>query len=117
MEIKRYDTTATMSRVTEAGGFLYFSGHVASKGETMTQQAEALFARFDELFAQFGTDKDHMVMATIYMPDISKKPEFNAVWDRWITQGCAPARVCVEAGLWETPYMMEISVIAVKVQE
>ena len=43
MEIKRYDTTATMSRVTEAGGFLYFSGHVASKGETMTQQAEALF--------------------------------------------------------------------------
>ena len=90
---------------------------LASKGETMTQQAEALFARFDELFAQFGTDKDHMVMATIYMPDISKKPEFNAVWDRWITQGCAPARVCVEAGLGETPYMMEISVIAVKVQE
>ena len=116
MEIKRYDTSATMSRVTEVGDILYFSGHVASKGETMTEQAEALFARYDELFAQFGTDKDHMVMATIYMPDISKKPEFNAVWDKWIDEGCAPARVCVEAGLGDTPYMMEVSVIAVKVK-
>lgn len=115
MEIKRYDTNATMSRVTEVGGMLYFGGHVASKGETMTEQAEVLFARFDELFAQFGTDKNHMVMATIYMPDISMKPEFNLVWDKWIKEGCAPARVCIEAGLGETPYLMEISVIAVKV--
>lgn len=117
MEIKRYDTDATMSRVTEVGGMLYFSGHVAAKGETMTEQAQALFARFDELFARFGTDKNHMVMATIYMPDISKKPEFNAVWDQWIDAGQAPARVCVEAGLGDTPYMMEISVIAVKVNQ
>ncbi len=114
MEIKRYDTTATMSRVTEHNGILYFCGHVAAKGESMTEQAHALFARFDELFAQFGTDKDHMLMATIYMPDISLKGEFNAVWDQWITDGCAPARVCVQAGLGDTPYHMEISVIAVK---
>ena len=115
MEIKRYDTTATMSRVTEYDGVLYFCGHVAARGETVEEQAEALFARFDELFAQFGTDKDHMLMATIYMPDIRDKEAFNRVWDKWITKGCAPARVCVQAGLGDTPYHMEISVIAVKI--
>lgn len=114
MDIKRYDTDATMSRVTEAGGFLFFSGHVASKGETMSEQAHALFARLDELFERFGTDKNHLVMATIYMPDMGQKAEFNAVWNEWIDRGCAPSRVCVEAGLGDTPYRMEISVIAVK---
>ena len=67
-----------------------------------------------ELFERFGTDKDHMVMATIYMPDISQKEAFNKVWDQWIDEGCAPARVCVEAGLGQTPYRMEVSVIAAK---
>ncbi len=56
-------------------------------------------------------------MATIYMPDIAQKEEFNAVWDKWITPGCAPARVCVQAGLGDTPYRMEISVIAAKVTD
>ena len=116
MEILRYDTGATMSRVTEVNGLLFFSGHVAAQGETMEEQANALFARFDELFAQFGTHKDRMVMATIYMPDIAQKEEFNAVWDKWITPGCAPARACVQAGLGDTPYRMEISVIAAKVE-
>ena len=114
MEIKHYDVSATMSRVTEAGGFLFFSGHVAAKGDTMEEQAHALFARLDELFERFGTDKNHMVMATIYMPDIAQKETFNQVWDQWIDEGCAPARVCVEAGLGKTPYLMELSVIAVK---
>ena len=114
MEIKRYDVGATMSRVTEANGFLFFSGHVAAKGESMEEQAQVLFARLDELFELFGTDKDHMVMTTIYMPDISQKEAFNKVWDQWIDEGCAPARVCVEAGLGQTPYRMEISVIAAK---
>lgn len=115
MEIKRYDTSATMSRVTEYNGLLYFSGHVAAKGEGVQEQAKALFARLDELFAQFGTDKNHMLMATIYMPDLSEKAAFNEIWDQWIDAGCAPARVCVQAGLGDTPYRMEISVVAVKV--
>jgi len=116
MEILRYDTDATMSRVTEVNGLLFFSGHVAAKGKTTEEQANALFARLDQLFAQFGTDKDHMVMATIYMPDIAEKKAFNAVWEKWITPGCAPARVCVEAGLGNTPYKMEVSVIAAKIK-
>ncbi len=115
MDIIRYDTDATMSRVTEINGMLFFSGHVASKGTTMTEQATALFARLDELFERFGTDKNHMIMATIYMPDISMKAEFNAVWNKWIDAGCAPARVCVQAGLGDTPDLMEVSVIAAKI--
>ena len=115
MDINRYDVGTSFSRVTEVNGILYFSGHVASKGSNMTEQAEALFARLDELFARFGTDKNHMIMATVYMPDISMKNEFNAVWDKWIDPGCVPSRVCVQAGLGDTPYLMEVSVIAAKV--
>ena len=134
MEILRYDTGATMSRVTEVNGLLFFSGHVAAQGETMEEQANALFARFDELFARMAANPSLLGIAAIentiagsLLPNhellqqsrariIAQKEEFNAVWDKWITPGCAPARVCVQAGLGDTPYRMEISVIAAKVE-
>ena len=112
MEIKRYDTTATMSRVTEAGGFLYFSGHVdGQKHDTIAGQTKALCERYEQLLEQHGSDKDHMLFVTIYISDLSLKEEMNAVWDAWLNPGHAPARVCVEAKIPEG-YFLEMNVVA-----
>ena len=42
MEILRYDTGATMSRVTEVNGLLFFSGHVAARGENRSLQHQVV---------------------------------------------------------------------------
>ena len=77
----------------------------------MTEQARAVLARYDELLAQNGSDKDHIIFASIYVTDMALKSEFNDVWNQWLNPGCAPARVCVEVGLGEG-YLVEVTLIA-----
>lgn len=115
MDIIRHDAGARMSRVVEYGGVLYFCGHVARpEFTTMAEQTVALTERLDELFAQFGTDKDNMLMVNIYLKDIAMRDEMNAVWDKWVTPGKAPARCCVQAAIGDDNALLEITVIAAK---
>jgi enamine deaminase RidA (YjgF/YER057c/UK114 family) len=39
----------------------------------------------------------------------------NKIWDRWLPEGYAPARACVEAGMARDALLVEISVIAAEV--
>lgn len=52
------------------------------------------------------------LFATIYVTDMALKGEFNAVWDKWLHPGCAPARVCVEAGLGRGGFLAEVAITA-----
>lgn len=110
--IERIDAGKTMSRAVVHNGLIYFGGHVAAdKQPTIKEQTRALLKRYDELLEKHGSDKDHILSATIYIIDLALKDEMNEAWDEWITEGCAPARVCVEVGLPEG-YMLEMSLIA-----
>ena len=100
--IQRIDVDQTMARATVHNGVIYFCGHVANcPGAPMTEQATRLLTRYEELLRMNGTDKDHILFATIYLSDLKLKDDFNAVWDKWLNPGCAPARACVEVGLPE----------------
>ena len=59
-----------------------------------------------------GSDKSKILMATIYLKDISYFDEMNEVWDNWVETGHAPARACVEAALAEKELLVEIVVTA-----
>ncbi len=110
--ITRIETGKTTSRAVIHNNLIYFSGHgAAGKQPTMAEQTRALLARYDELLARYGSDKDHLLSATIYITDMALKPEMNQAWNEWINEGCAPARVCIQAGL-EEGYFIEISLIA-----
>ncbi|MBQ8536106.1 MAG: RidA family protein, partial [Clostridia bacterium] len=70
--INRIDCGKTMSRATEHNGVIYFGGHVAAgKQPTMTEQAKALLTRYEELLEMNGTDKDHIIFASIYVTDMN----------------------------------------------
>lgn len=117
MEIIRYDAGPRMSRVVEYNGVLYFGGHVSHpKFKGIREQTEALTQRLDELFEEYGTDKDHMLSAMIHMKDISMIQEMNVVWEEWINDGNAPSRTCVEVELAEDYILLEITVVAAKKQ-
>ncbi len=109
---ERIECGKTMSRAVIKNGVIHFSGHVAAgKQPTMREQAAALFARYDELLKLCGSNKEHIIFANIYVTDMKLKPEFNEVWNSWIPENCAPARVCVECGL-EQGYLVEMALIA-----
>ena len=110
--IERIESGKTMSRAVVHNGLIYFSGHVAAgKQATIREQATALFKRYDELLAQYNSDKDHILFASVYITDMGLKEEFNEVWNNWMNEGNTPARVCVEVGL-EAGYLVEMTLIA-----
>lgn len=114
MGVKRYDCGVRMSRVTEYNGVLYFGGHVAASGKTMEEQGRALLGRYEELLEEFGSSKEHIISATLFMKDISMKEKFDKVWDKWIKEGTAPSRTCVEAKLADDSLLVELTIVASK---
>ena len=76
------------------------------------EQTGEVLAQIDALLAEAGTDKTKIMMATIYLADISTFPEMNAAWDTWVVEGETPARATIEAKLVAPEYKVEIAVVA-----
>jgi len=38
----------------------------------------------------------------------------NSVWDKWVPQGQAPARACIEGRLAAPKYLVEIRIVAAR---
>jgi len=98
------------------GDTIYLAGQVANKtaGGSVAEQTGEILAIIDGLLAQAGSDKTHLLSATIYLPDIATFAEMNAVWDGWVAPGHTPARATVEAKLAAPRYTVEIACIAAK---
>ncbi|PSV38621.1 RidA family protein [Photobacterium sp. GB-210] len=111
--IERLETGARMSRIVKHNGTIYLCGQVcadATKG--ITEQTQTMLDKVEALLLQAGSDKEHMLSATIYIKDMSMFAEMNAVWDNWVPEGHAPARACVEASMARDALLVEISVVA-----
>ena len=78
----------------------------------MTEQTRQVLAKIDELLAQAGTDKTRLLSANVWLTDIGKFAEMNAVWDAWVSLGNTPARATVEAKLATPDFLVEIMVVA-----
>ena len=59
-----------------------------------------------------GTDKTKIIRAQIWITDMGRFNEMNAVWDAWVSPGNAPARACVESKLATPDFDVEIMVEA-----
>ncbi|WP_297476487.1 RidA family protein [uncultured Photobacterium sp.] len=111
--IERQETKARMSRIVKHNGTIYLCGQVcADATKDITEQTQTMLDKVEVLLEQAGSDKEHMLSATIYIKDMSLFAEMNAVWDNWVPAGYAPARACVEASMARDALLVEISVIA-----
>ncbi|SMY34702.1 Enamine/imine deaminase [Photobacterium malacitanum] len=111
--IERQETKARMSRIVKHNGTIYLCGQVcADATKDITEQTQTMLDKVETLLEQAGSDKEHMLSATIYIKDMSMFAEMNAVWDNWVPAGHAPARACVEASMARDALLVEISVIA-----
>ena len=76
-------------------------------------QTQSVLDQIDTVLAQAGSDKAHILSATIYLSSMGDFAAMNAVWDAWIgTTGIGPARATVEARLARPDIKVEIMVTA-----
>jgi enamine deaminase RidA (YjgF/YER057c/UK114 family) len=116
MKIERHDVAARMSKAVVHGDTVYLAGIVAEnpKGKSTTDQTKSILSQIDGFLAKAGTDKSKLLSANIWITDMSKFNEMNAVWDAWVSPGNTPARATVEAKLAAAHYSVEIMVVAAK---
>jgi len=114
MAIRRIHVGPRMSGIVINGNNVHLSGMTAAKreGRSVADQTRDILARIDELLADAGTSKEHLVQVNIWLSDIGTFNEMNAVWDQWVSPGNTPARATVEARLAAPDIKVEIQVLA-----
>jgi len=116
MLIERQETKPRMSRIVKHNGTIYLCGQVcADATQGMEEQTQTMLDKVDALLLQSGSDREHMLSATVYVRDMKDFAAMNAVWDAWVPEGCAPARACVEARMARPELLVEISVVAAEI--
>lgn len=109
--ISRINPAAQWSDAVIHNGTAYFV-EVPESGTDITSQSQALFAQAERTLALAGSDKGHLLIATIYLKHMADRAAFNAAWQAWLPEGCAPARVCISAEMASPDYLLEIAFTA-----
>lgn len=113
--IIRHEPNGIYSKVTEANGFVFTAGIVASKLDAdVTGQTTEILAEIDRLLALCGTDKSRIVSANVYLVDIAAREQLNAAWQPWTGGRDLPGRTAIQAPLADPRMLVEISVVAAK---
>lgn len=113
MTVKRLHSGPRMSQAVVHGDTVYLAGQVAADPvPSVAEQTRQVLARIDQLLAEAGTDKSRLLSANIWLADIGRFDEMNAVWDAWVAPGNTPARATVQASLAHPQYLVEIMVVA-----
>ena len=114
MDITRIGTERRrMSKIVIHNGTVYLCGQVAKNSDDdIKTQTSTMLDKVDELLVESGSDRKHILSATIYLKDMKYFSKMNEVWDDWIIEGHSPARACVEARLARPELLVAISIIA-----
>lgn len=114
MQIKRIESSARMSQVVVANGFVFLAGQVATDPSTADVEAQTrqVLAEIDRLLALAGSSKEKILTATIYLADVATFADMNRAWEAWVPADAKPARATVEASLVAPQYKVEIQVTA-----
>ncbi|MBV9784963.1 MAG: RidA family protein [Acidisphaera sp.] len=115
-DIQRLNPGPRMSQAVVHNDTVYLAGQVAlgAQGASMTEQTQDVLKSIDRLLGEVGTDKSRLLSATIWITDMARFAEMNAVWDAWVSPGNTPCRACVEAKLAAPQFHVEIAVVAAK---
>ena len=113
MTIQRMHTQKRMSKIVIHNNTVYLCGQVAEDSmKGIGEQTQTMLDKVDVLLKEAGSDREHILSATIYVKSMDYFSEMNAVWDSWVSEGHAPARACVEASMAREELLVEISVVA-----
>jgi len=102
-----------MSKIVIHNNTIYLCGQVAKDSDAgITEQTQTMLDKVDDLLIQAGSDRQHILSATLYIKDMQDFAAMNKVWDDWVIEGYSPARACVQASMARPELLVEISVVA-----
>ena len=84
------------------------------QGSSITTQTLDALSEAERLLTLAGSDKSHMLSATIWLASMDDFEAMNVVWDAWIDPANPPARACGEVRLATPEYLVEFIFVAVK---
>ena len=115
MTIHRINSKDRLRAAATFEALVFLSGQVPTHNQDIAAQTEEVLGKIDALLAEAGSDKDHILNATIYVQNIQRDfAAMNAVWSAWLSAGKAPTRTTLQAELARPEVLVEISVIAVR---
>ncbi|MCM8559177.1 RidA family protein [Pseudomonas shahriarae] len=115
MTITRINSNSRLSGAVTYQDLVFLSGQVPGEGQDVGTQTQEVLTKIDALLAEAGSDKDHLLNATIYLKNIQEGfAPMNDAWSAWLTPGQAPTRTTLQAELARPSVLVEISVIAVR---
>jgi enamine deaminase RidA (YjgF/YER057c/UK114 family) len=109
--IERIKAGPRLSHAVVHNGLVYISG-VVSAGKSVREQTTHVLRGIDKLLKNANTDKSRILSATVWLTDMRHFDEMNSVWDKWVSPGNTPARVCVESKVSLLDFDVSIGVIA-----
>ncbi len=111
--ITRLHVGPRLSEVAIFNGTVYLAGQIAEKPKADAyEQTVEVLGHVDRLLAEAGSDKRHILSATVYLASMKHYAEMNRAWDGWVESGATPPRATVEAKLAKPEFMVEIQVVA-----
>lgn len=116
MSITRFESNDRMSQAVVHRGIVYLAGQVAqnAKAGSIKDQTTDILHAIEKLLDTAGSDKAHILSATIWLTSMDDFAEMNGVWDAWVDNENPPARACVESPRLATPdFQVEIMITAV----
>lgn len=115
MSINRISSNPRLSGAVTFADLVFLSGQVPGAATEVGAQTREVLEKIDALLAEAGSDKDHLLSATIYLKDIGQDfAAMNEAWSAWLTPGQAPTRTTVQAELARPQVRVEITVIAAR---
>jgi enamine deaminase RidA (YjgF/YER057c/UK114 family) len=109
----RQQSDSRLSRIVTHNGIVYLAGLTADdRSAGMKAQTEEVLKKIDDLLELAGTDKSHLLSATVYVSDMRQKPQMDEAWIAWVDSSNTPVRACVETRLGSADTLVEIIVVA-----
>jgi len=112
MNIERFEGTGRMSRCVKCNGMVYLCGQTDTTAADVQGQTKAVLAKIEDLLNKYGSDKNHILAATIYVKTMDDFAAMNEIWDAWVENGHEPASACVQAEMARPEILVEIVVTA-----
>ena len=112
--VERFGQGVRYHDVVKCGELLFLSGLTDTEaGDTIQLQAEGTLKKVTSMLEKYGSDRDHILRAEVYVRDASDVAGFNEVWDAWINPETSPARYLVVSQLGRPAFRVEIVTTAV----
>lgn len=91
--IERFDSAGAFHRVVSHGDRLMLAGVTGgAEHQGMRAQTAAALERIDALLDAHGSDRNHVLQATVYVTDMTLKDEMNEAWLNFFDAAQLPAR-------------------------